>query len=120
MGSLIPAAWAAAELIFDCSTVAPSASTLGSFMLASTPSVEALWGRRVPWFPMYDRPSIVLPLSWRWYVTDQFCQRGKVNPFGVTASGAVPLAKAGSMKGGIRYAVLREAVVEIERGRDAV
>ena len=69
-------------------------------MLASTPSVWALWDRRVPWFPMYDRPSIVLPVSWRWYVTDQFCQRGKVNPFGVTASGAVPLAKAGLMNGG--------------------
>ena len=65
-GDLIPAAWAVGELIFAVSTVAPSASTLGSFMLASTPSVEALWDRRVPRFPMYDTPSIMLPVSWRW------------------------------------------------------
>src|SRR4029078_8630885 len=63
-GDLIPAACAAAEFMFDCSTVAPSASTLGSFMLASTPSVEALWDRRLPRFPMYDMPSIMLPVSW--------------------------------------------------------
>ena len=43
-----------------------SASTLGSFMFASTPSVSALWDRRLPRFPMYDRSSIMLPVSWRW------------------------------------------------------
>ena len=31
----------------------------------------------------------MLEVSWRWYVTDQFWKRGKVNPFGVTAIGAV-------------------------------
>src|SRR5438093_1288575 len=33
--------------------------------------------------------SIMLEVSWRWYVTDQFWKRGRVNPFGVTATGAV-------------------------------
>ena len=90
-----------------------------AFMLASTPRVWKWWFRRLPWLPMYDMSSIMLQVSWRWYVTDQFWKRGKVNPFGVTAIGAVPLAKVGSMKGGCRP-VRGKPIVQIERGRHAV
>jgi hypothetical protein len=49
---------------------------------------------------MYDTSNIMLSVSCRWYVTDQFWNRGKVSPSRATAIGAVPLANVGSMKGG--------------------
>ena len=88
------------ELMSDCSTFAPSASTLGSFELASTPLVRKWWLRREPRFPMYETSSIMLSVSCRWYVSDQFWKRGSVKPSGATASTFVPLAKAGLMNGG--------------------
>ena len=89
-------------------------------MLAPTPSDWKWWFSRLPRLPMYDTSSIMLSLSWRWYVTDQFWKRGKVNPSGGTASTLVPLAKAGLMNGGRTMLVGRESIVQVEGRTDAV
>ena len=56
----MPAAIAVGELMSALSTFAPSARTLGSFMLADTPRRCQLSVSRVPRFAMYDTSSIML------------------------------------------------------------
>ena len=93
---------------------------VGMVHVASTPSIEPWWFSRLPRLPMYETPSIVLPVTGADTSTDQFWNRGSVRPSGTTADRGSAMADGRVDQRRELDPVLRESLVQVERREQSI